>query len=240
MNRQEELQDRYEDALFALLMDKIATAEGKEALEEIEQLKNDPDAAIPEDVDKRCMQTIRRHFAKQRVHAVGHFTMKVVKCAVMAAGIAGLMFTAAFAVSGDVRSTTLNWMIEVFDTDTTLRFVGETGDIAPQLRVGWLPDGYVLDNCGYSSVSTWYTYQNTDNQYIQIKCTSAFGTTMSVDTEGADVQYVEINGYQAMLIKKESDLQLVWSANENSIVICVVASDLNDTDLFHLVNKMVY
>lgn len=29
MNRQEELQDRYEDALFALLMDKIATAEGE-------------------------------------------------------------------------------------------------------------------------------------------------------------------------------------------------------------------
>lgn len=87
MNRQEELQDRYEDALFALLMDKIAAAEGKEALEEIERLKNDPDAAIPEDVDKRCLQTIRRHFAKQKVHAVGRFTMKVVKCAVIAVAV---------------------------------------------------------------------------------------------------------------------------------------------------------
>ena len=129
MNRQEELQDRYEDALFALLMDKIATAEGKEALEEIERLKSDPDAAIPENVDKRCLQTIRRHFAKQKVHTVGRFTMKVVKCAVIAAGIAGLMLTAAFAVSEDVRSTTSNWMIEVFDTDTTLRFIGETSEV---------------------------------------------------------------------------------------------------------------
>ena len=101
MNRQEELQDRYEDALFALLMDKIATAEGEEALEEIERLKNDPDAAIPEDVDRRCLQTIQRHFAKQKVYAAGRFTIKAVKYAIMAAGIAGLMFTAAFAVSED-------------------------------------------------------------------------------------------------------------------------------------------
>nr|WP_304954515.1 DUF4367 domain-containing protein [uncultured Bacteroides sp.] len=240
MNRQEELQDRYEDALFALLMDKIATAEGKEALEEIERLKSDPDAAIPENVDKRCLQTIRRHFAKQKVHTVGRFTMKVVKCAVIAAGIAGLMLTAAFAVSEDVRSTTLNWMIEVFDTDTTLRFIGETSEVVPQINIGWLPDGYALESCGYSGVSTWYTFQNADAQYIQISCTSTAGTTMSVDTEDADVQHVEINGYPAMFIKKKSDWQLVWPANKNSIVICIVTSDLNETELFRFANELAY
>lgn len=166
--------------------------------------------------------------------------MKVVKCAVIAAGIAGLMLTAAFAVSEDVRSTTLNWMIEVFDTDTTLRFIGETSEVVPQINIGWLPDGYALESCGYSGVSTWYTFQNADAQYIQISCTSTAGTTMSVDTEDADVQHVEINGYPAMFIKKKSDWQLVWPANKNSIVICIVTSDLNETELFRFANELAY
>lgn len=240
MNRQEELQDRYEDALFALLMDKISTAEGKEALEEIERLKNDPDAAIPEDVDKRCLQTIQRHFAKQRVHAVGHFTMKVVKCAVIAAGIASLMFTAAFAVSEDVRSTTLNWMIEVFDTDTTLRFIGETSEVVPQINIGWLPDGYVLEKYEQRPLSANFAYRNSENQFIYIDCTLTKGATISVDTENAEVTYIEVNGCQAMLIKTEFDLQLIWPAKGNSIVLDITTSDLDEDVLLHVASELTY
>ena len=89
-------------------------------------------------------------------------------------------------------------------------------------------------------MSTWYTFQNADAQYIQISCTSTAGTTMSVDTEDADVQHVEINGYPAMFIKKKSDWQLVWPANKNSIVICIVTSDLNETELFRFANELAY
>ena len=76
MNRRERLQDRYEDALFALLMDDIATMESKKAEEENERLQNDPSAAVPEDLDRRCMQLIHRHFAKQKARAAGRFTVK--------------------------------------------------------------------------------------------------------------------------------------------------------------------
>lgn len=55
MDHREKLRDRYEDALFALLMDEIAEKEGALAREENEQLKNDPTAAVPEDVDRRCL-----------------------------------------------------------------------------------------------------------------------------------------------------------------------------------------
>ncbi len=240
MNRQEELQDRYEDALFALLMDKIATAEGEEALEEIERLKNDPDAAIPEDVDRRCLQTIQRHFAKQKVYAAGRFTIKAVKYAIMAAGIAGLMFTAAFAVSEDVRSTTLNLMIEVFDTDTTLRFVGETNDVAPQISVGWLPPGYTLESHGSSVASTWYQYTNSEDEFIYVDCSLAKGATVSVDTEDAEVEYIEINGYQAMLIRKNSELQLVWPAKGSSIVVDITASNLEEEVFLHIASELIY
>ena len=46
MTNREKLQDQYEDALFALLMDDLAWREGVRLLEENERLKNDPDAKI--------------------------------------------------------------------------------------------------------------------------------------------------------------------------------------------------
>lgn len=87
MNRREQLQDQYEDALFALLMDEIATIEGQKAEEENRRLQNDPSAAVPEDLDRRCMQLIHRHFAKQKARAAGRFTIKAMKRVAMAAGI---------------------------------------------------------------------------------------------------------------------------------------------------------
>ena len=39
MTRREKLQEQYEDALFALLMDDLAVEEGKKAYEENERLK---------------------------------------------------------------------------------------------------------------------------------------------------------------------------------------------------------
>ena len=47
MTRREELQEAYEDAMFALLMDYVAESEGKKALEENRALQEDPDAEVP-------------------------------------------------------------------------------------------------------------------------------------------------------------------------------------------------
>ena len=114
MDKQEQLQEQYEDALFALAMNKIATAEGQWAIEENERLKNDPAAAVPEELDRRCMQTIQRQFAKQKVYTVGRFTVKAVKRVVMAAGISALLFSGGFAPSETKRINTLNLVVQGF------------------------------------------------------------------------------------------------------------------------------
>ena len=64
MNRRQKLQDAYEDALFALLMEDVIEEEGKRLAEENEQLKNDPSAAVPEELHERCVETIHRAFGK--------------------------------------------------------------------------------------------------------------------------------------------------------------------------------
>ena len=54
MTRREKLQEQYEDALFALLMDDLAVEEGKKAYEENERLKADSSFEVPSESRKRC------------------------------------------------------------------------------------------------------------------------------------------------------------------------------------------
>ena len=58
MTRREELQEAYEDAMFALLMDYVAESEGKKALEENRALQEDPDAEIPQEVRRACLKAV--------------------------------------------------------------------------------------------------------------------------------------------------------------------------------------
>ena len=77
MNRRDELRERYEDALFAFLMEDVIETEGKKMLEENERLKQDPLAAVPEAVDYRCIQTIKRGFAKQGCNDRSHVRIAI-------------------------------------------------------------------------------------------------------------------------------------------------------------------
>lgn len=58
MTHHEKLVERYEDALFALMMEDVAETEGEKLQELNEQLKCDPAAEIPEELDERCIRTI--------------------------------------------------------------------------------------------------------------------------------------------------------------------------------------
>lgn len=240
MNRREQLQDQYEDALFALLMDDIAAIEGQKAEEENRRLQNDPSAAVPEDLDRRCMQLIHRHFAKQKARAAGHFTVKAIKRVAMAAGVAAILFTTAFATSETVRVHTLNLMIEVFETNTEFRFSASSEQNPLQLNVGWLPDGYSLVDQGNNGLEVWYDYQTAAEDYLTINCCQTDGLVASIDTEDADVEYIQIQGSKAMLVQKGTESQLVWSANQNSVFVGIVGSNLSRTDIIHIANELQY
>lgn len=67
MKTREQLQDEYEDALFALLMYDVAQLNGRRAGEENERLQNDPNAKVPEEVDHHCLRTICRYFFKKKL-----------------------------------------------------------------------------------------------------------------------------------------------------------------------------
>lgn len=241
MSRREQLQEQYEDALFALMMDDVATAEGKKYLEENERLKNDPDAAVPEEISKECLRTIRRHFAKQKARTAGRVTAKVFGRVAMVAGVAAMLFTAAFATSETVRVSTMNLVVQVFGESTDFYFGNnQTTVIIPQITVGWLPDGYILDEQSRDNMDAWSLYRKSENETIKIKFTLGDGTVLSVDTENAETENIQINDAQAMLITKGDERQIVWGTEDKSAFISIIGTGVTKDDLIHIANQLGY
>lgn len=241
MTRREQLQDQYEDALFALLMDEMASAEGEKAIAENERLKNDPDAAVPEEITKACMQTIRRHFAKEKAKAAGRFTAKAFTKIALLAGVCAMFFTVAFAASETVRINTMNLVIEVFGESTDFHFAGrQEVKAVPQVTAGWLPEGYVLTAQGENDFGGWWRYEKSENKFIRISYTLSAGTVFSVDTENAETKNIQINGLQAMLVKKGDEQQIVWATADGSAFMSLIGTGTVEDELIHVANTLEY
>ena len=77
MTHHEKLVERYEDALFALMMEDVAETKGEKLQELNEQLKRDPAAEIPKELDERCIRTIRTEFGKKNFRSAGRGAVRV-------------------------------------------------------------------------------------------------------------------------------------------------------------------
>ena len=138
MTHHEKLVERYEDALFALMMEDVAETEGEKLQELNEQLKCDPAAEIPEELDERCIRTIRTEFGKKNFKSARRGAVRVFRVISAATLIMMLLFTTAFAASPSFRTQTLTALVEMFDDHSEIRFSGTTNAvksiIAPYFR----------------------------------------------------------------------------------------------------------
>lgn len=159
MTRREKLEEQYEDAYFALLMDAVAEKEGARLEELNDQLNRDPTAAVPEEIDRRCRKVINRHFAEQRRSGYWRTTKRVLNRAAIVAAVMMLLFTSAFALSEDFRISALNLLITVEEQYTQLEMKSDdpsedlkslpttseglaTSEYFENLEIGWIPEGF--------------------------------------------------------------------------------------------------
>lgn len=217
MTNHERLREQYEDALFALLMEGVAESEGEEALRLNEELKKDPNAEVPKDVQKRCEKTIRSAFARKQFRTTGRTAIRWLTRVAVVAVLGGVMFTAAFALSEDVRVATLNALIQVMDDRTQITFEGtnegaktagnqSSSEIISGLEyhyniaLEWLPDGYTImsgssDTNGDKII---YTDNNGSEIFISIDHYSP-DLVYTFDSEDAEQKNIEVQGHPATL-----------------------------------------
>ena len=221
MTRREQLQEQYEDALFALLMDELAATEGQAALEENERLKNDPEYAVPTDVRQRCLKTISRCCTKKTLRRTGRVLCRGFGRVAVIGMICMLLFTTAFAVSPTLRANTLNLVMEVFEDSTAFSFSSSDSgspsfseDFDVDVNVNWVPEGYTLVDQSEDPFLSSLRYRSETGDEILINIFKGENGVLNIDTENAQVEPVTIQGCDGLLVLKDGDAQLVWG-NEN-------------------------
>lgn len=219
MTRREELQEAYEDAMFALLMDYVAESEGEKALEENRVLQEDPDAEVPQEVRRACLKEIHRAFRKKSARSVGRITMKVINKVALVALLGTLLFSTAFAISPEFRVGTLNMLIDTVNEGVSFRIstqpVSERAgleDLYPNL----IPDGYELIDEGAFAGTYWVDYQNSPGDRLEIE----LSPSGRFDIEDAELEPTQIHGLPAYIID-----QLNLEGDKHGIIKVIVLNE---------------
>nr|WP_325181202.1 DUF4367 domain-containing protein [uncultured Oscillibacter sp.] len=235
MTEHERLLEEFEDARFALLMEGVARKEGErlEALNEM--LQENPEAAVPESLDKRCLEIIDRHFARERRRAGLRRTGRVLRLAAIIMAISVLLFTSVFAISEDFRLATLNLMLTVTEKYTQFNIKSSDGnsrqaspspstassEYFQNAKIGWMPEGF---ECTESVPDVLARFENKQGDYfiISIKPGSA---NVNVDTENPEsLEHITINGNEGLCIVKYGEVEIMLADLENSVYIEVGTS----------------
>lgn len=257
MTRREKLQENFEDALFALLMEEVAEQEGQRLLEENERLKRDPENAVPPEVDWRCLKTIKWAFAKTQRRAAGHTAYRVFRQAAMVAVVGMLLFATAFAAFPEIRVKTLNLLIEVSDVATSMtmeetsespegpNFPAEgnsmtSGGILQGYQIPVVPEGFALVDSRNGKVSSSLRYENEDGAMIIFDIVAAEGTTHNVDTEDAEVTPITIHGYEGLFIEEDDRITITWGDTDQATFVSVIGNKIGREQAEELANKVIY
>lgn len=240
MKNREQLREQYEDALFAMMMGELASREGEKAMKENKRLQDDPAAAVPGQIDRKCMQTIRGHFRKNHIRKAGRTARKALGIAAMVFGIFSALFVGAFAMSETVRANTMNLITETFGESTDFYFAPSPTNAVPQIKAGWVPEGFVLEDEGSDEMSSWFFYTNENGKYIRAFHTFGDGTVFSVDTENANIEHVQVCGVQAMLITKGDKAHITWGDWEEKGFVEIFCSGISPETLIRIAEGIQY
>jgi len=234
MKSHEQLLEAFEDAYFALLMEKVAEEEGNRFEELNQRLQSDPDCAVPETVDRKALQTIERCFARQQQRRVLRTVKRVLHSAAIIIAISVLLVTMAFAISEDFRIAARNLLITENEKYTEFRMEqvepNETVDQLPSnnktgahfknFEIGWIPDGFYLSDNQYNE---WAYYEDGNGQWIQVLFADDHGS-VQLDTEGTNITDSTIADLPATIIEKNGQTTVLLTEKDLGFFYTIILS----------------
>ena len=236
MTKREQLIENYEDALFAVLMDKVAEEEGEKLREENQRLKDDPSAAVPEHVDAAARKTIREAFAGKARRSAARTIGRVLNRVAVVLFIVCLLFGVAYAAFPEVQLKTLNLLIQTSDVASKLSLVRDDGENGPSddeveqyILCGYSiprPPEFSMVGKGEDKHGGWVKFEKGSGETIRISIIK--NGSEYIDTENADrADEVQIHGYPGMMVEKDSRITLTWTETDQSAHITLLCINLN-------------
>lgn len=247
MDENERLYERYEDAVFALLMDRVAEENGKKLLLQNEELLADPNTAVPETLSKRCLRTIKKAYRKSQWKAAAKKVTRALNRVALWILVPLFLFGTAFATSETVRVKTLNFLITNFEFGTEFR-IENTASATPQQQSmtpivdDCIPSDYDLISQSSTSLFEKYLYANDSDSEVSIviyALENAGGGTITVDTEDAEVWYNTIHDQSVMYVQKADTYQAVWTDVENQKMYVLSSSNTELDVVYGIVEKIL-
>lgn len=228
-NHETQLLNDLDDALFRVLMNRVAEHEGAAALARNAQLNQDPDAALPPALEKKCKKLIRDTFAaKSRSTATKEakaqrriFSWKTLQKVAVVAILLVTTVSFVFAAFPQVRADVINMIAEVYEDHTDFSFTPP--EEAPRelvLHPGWLPKGFHLTNKDVIPQFVCNYYEDGNGATLLLEKTFP-NSSLGIDTEDAEVVPITIQGYDAQLITKNNEVRVIWLNEDEKVVYFV-------------------
>lgn len=240
MTHHEKLVERYEDALFALMMEDVAETEGEKLQELNEQLKRNPAAEIPKELDERCIRTIRTEFGKKNFRSAGRGAVRVFRVVSAATLIIMLLFTTVFAASPSFRAQTLTVLVEMFDDHGEIRFNGITNSAEThEMSILWMPDGYQTEFEEFDESRMIVRAKGENNKSLNVAATSiSKSRSYSFDTEEATEESVMIQNNEAAIYQMETEdgnkITVLWTDMEKGWIVRVTGYNISKEDMLRI------
>lgn len=241
MSQNNDLMEQYEDAMFAILMDHVAQAEGQRALEENQRLKEDPNATVPDSVQKQCKKCIRNAFAAKTRKMLAGVLWRGIHIAAIVVLLLAATMAVSFAAFPTLRANVINTILDSYDTHTDFSFTSESeGSASPELAisVGWLPEGFELTEENYIFDRSCKIFEKDSATRIVIQKYIPTESSISIDTEDAKITPVKMHDYDATLIEKENEARIIWLDTRQNIVYFVNTDGLSTSTMLTIAQNI--
>ena len=179
-----------------------------------------------------------KHFRlNKRLILVAIITMTIVLIAALSVGADRLKFLDYFMNVSDI-STDFTKSPEsekgVYYVDENIReSSGKATESKYSIKLNYIPDGFILTDSSESRSISTYRYSCNDKYFDVDK--SIVPDTLSIDTENADTQYIDINGCKAFISIKPNIVILTWTNNN---ILYAVNGNIDKETLIKIAENM--
>lgn len=234
MKSYEQLKSEYDEALFALLMEKVMVEEGELLLAENERLKSNPEFEITPEMDRRMLSAVDKAFQEKKRTSKAITKRRVWGKCVAAVLALVCMTGVVFGVSPTVRASAIDLII-MFSEKATSLFISDyeqRTSIDSIYSIDYIPDGFYQHSELIEGRFEMYEFKNDSGARISIQITHSKGSLISsVDTENAEkVESISVNGNEGLMIEKNDRVHIsIVDVSQNDFIDVVCNGIDSDT-----------
>lgn len=217
-DRNSELIENYEEALFALAMNDLMIEEGEYWEEENERLKSDPGFKLPEKLSQRCMRAIERRISQKEHRRLRASAWKITTRIAVAFLAVFIAFSFSFITVSAVREPVLEFIVVNFGNGAFIRSESATEDTSMTFGPKWVPaEKWELNVIANEENLHIIRYDYDNGRYIEYR-EYLFEEELGIfDIENVTFSERVINNHDVLIGEKDGTVSLYWRSTRDGI-----------------------